>query len=127
MEGSQFLQSFHLSGITHPSKILDTFAQAFLQVLHQSHHTLLGSSREIFLHIHLTYSFAQRAAYSAYRSLPAGLHLLCTAHGAAVEVEVLFCHSIVQQACGRINQFPLQIKALLFNGQRIQNIGSSFQ
>ena len=34
---------------------------------------------------------------------------------------------IVQQACGRINQFPLQIKALLFNGQRIQNIGSSFQ
>ena len=47
MEGSQFLQSFHLSGITHPGKILDTFAQAFLQVLHQSHHTLLGSSREI--------------------------------------------------------------------------------
>ena len=127
MEGSQFLQSFHLSGITHPGKILDTFAQAFLQVLHQSHHTLLGSSREIFLHVHLTYSFAQRAAYSAYRSLPARLHFLCTAHGAAVEVEVLFCHSIVQQACGRINQFPLQIKALLFNGQRIQNIGSSFQ
>ena len=127
MEGSQFLQSFHLSGITHPGKILDTFAQTFLQVLHQSHHTLLGSSREIFLHVHLTYSFAQRAAYSAYRSLPARLHFLCTAHGAAVEVEVLFCHSIVQQACGRINQFPLQIKALLFNGQRIQNIGSSFQ
>ena len=40
---------------------------------------------DVYKRQHLTYSFAQRAAYSAYRSLTARLHFLCTAHGAAVE------------------------------------------
>ena len=127
MESSQFLQSFHFGRIAHPSKVFDAFTQAFLQVLHQSHHTFFGCGREIFLYIHLAYRFTQSRTYSADRSLPTRLHFLRTAHGTLIKIEVLFGHSIIQSTCGSINQFPLQIETLLLKRKSIQNFCSSLQ
>jgi len=115
MESSQFLLCFQLGFIAHPGKVVDTFAQTGLKVLHQRYHTFLGSGREVFLYIHLSYGFTQCGAHYRNGSLPAGLHFLRSGHGAFVEVEVLLSHLVIQEAGSRINQFPLQVKSLLIN------------
>ena len=115
VESSQFLLCFLLGFVAHPGKVVDAFAQAGLKVLHQRYHTFLGSGREVFLYIHLSYGFTQCGAYYRNGSLPAGLHFLRSRHGAFVEVKVLLSHLVIQCAGGRVNQLPLQVKDLLIN------------
>ena len=116
MESGQLLLCFLLGFVAHPGKVVDAFAQAGLKVLHQRYHTFLGSSREVFLYIHLSYGFTQCGTYHRNGSLPTGLHFLRSGHGTFVEVEILLSHLIIQITGSRINQFPLQIKSLLIDG-----------
>ena len=95
-----------------------------MQILHQSNHTFFGSGREVFLDIHLSYYFTQRAVYSAYRTFPARLHFFLARHCSTIEVEVL-CYEIItkERGCG-IDQIPLKIELLIFKRHCINNIGN---
>ena len=123
MEGSQFLQRFHLCRFAHPFQCFNTLTQRALQVLHQCNHTFFGSGREIFLYIHLSYDFAQRAVYGTYRAFPTRLHFFLAGHGSAIEVKVL-CYKIIAQERGCcIDQIPLKIELLIFKRYCVYDIG----
>ena len=127
MESGQFLQRLHLGGIAHPFQCLNAFAQTFLKIANQGDHAFLGLGREVFLHIHLAYSLAQRTAHHSHGTLPAGLHLLCATHGAAEEVEVFLGKIVAQHRGGIADGLPLQIKGLVSHRSGMQNLGSSLE
>ena len=69
----------------------------------EAYHTFLSGGGEVFFHIHLAYSFAQHAAGDRNGTFPTGLHFLCPAHGAAIEVKVLL-HNVIAQERGQRGQ-----------------------
>ena len=108
-EGSQFFVSLLLGFVAHPSKLIDTFTQAYLQVGHQFHHSFLGSSGEITIHISNTKCLTHSIIERRNGTLPTGRLFLTTRQSLTIEIEAQVGEIITQRRGGIADNIPGQV------------------
>ena len=113
VEGVQLQQGVHFRRVVHPFLRGYTLAQGYLQVLHQLHHALLGSSGEVLLHIDAPQGLTHSPLHLTGSSAPQRMVLLAACHRAAEEVEVGLAHLVVQVAGCTHDDPPFHVVAIL--------------
>ena len=78
-------------------------AECRLEVLHQGEHALLVLGGEVLGDVHLAYGLREGAVGHRHGALPAGLHLLLSGHGLAVERERCLLEIVAQVRGGRVD------------------------